>query len=224
MNKEYDAVFIHGQGYSDRPGRDPVPSVRGRLQASAIRTLQRAGYSFDNFVFSGIPFRGQALSMSNLNADAVQTRTGVDESRLVIDQTARTTSMEVRFSRRQTEINNWKRVMHLTYGEIHQDQIRQLVDREFGKRGIEVDVFRADEVLTDPSYFDPNSNRDLRNLERYRAFIDCYNQSDTERQVLIYERRKYTFMGWRFDLGNRMLETISLFYRPDPSNKSDIRK
>ena len=134
MNKEYDAVYVHGQGYSERSGRDAVPSKRGRLQASAIRTMLGSGYKIDNYLFSGIPFKNQTISMADINARAVQRRARLADSQMIVDQTARTTSMEVAFASHRAGKKGWKRVLHLTYGDIHQDQIEHLVKRQYGGR------------------------------------------------------------------------------------------
>lgn len=233
MNKEYDAVFIHGQGYSNRPGRDPVPTTRGRLEASAVRTLLRRGFRIDNFVFSGIPFKGQTLSMADVNARAVQRRTGVDGSQMIVDQSARTTSMEVAFSHKAAVTNNWKRVLHLTYGPIHQDQIQEQVRKKFrGRRwfrrnteNIEVDVVTADQILSNAISGDAETlsnasvsrNQDLRNTRRYQAFLDAYDNSDTERAIQKYEIRKDNILRF-VPFGDKILEVASLLYRPDPSN------
>src|SRR3989304_6744589 len=216
MNKEYDAVYVHGQGYSERPGRDAVPSVRGRLQASAIRAMLNSGYRIDNYLFSGIPFKCQTIPMADINARAVKRRARLVDYQMTVDQTARTTSMEVAFARRHAEKNGWKRVLHLTYGDVHQDQIEQHVKRHYGRRGIGGDVFRADEILTDSAI--ATTHQAERNLERYQCYIDGYNQGETEQGILFYERRKYKFMNWPFDLGNKALNLVSRFYRPDPSN------
>lgn len=215
MNKEYDAIYIHGQGYTHREGRNVEPSIRGRLQASALKSLLERGYSFDKYLFSGFIFKGEAVSSADLNASYVKRRVGLGEAELIIDPTARTTFMEVSFAKKQAAQNGWKRVAHLTYGEVHPNHVRQLVKRQYGEK-VEVDIFRADELLAAPeSIITP---RQKREMERYKKFIADYNNSVTEQKLLDYERKKDYFMNWPFDLGNGLLNLASKFHRPDPAN------
>lgn len=216
MNREYDAIYVHGQGYAHRKGRDVEPSIRGRLEASAFKSLINRGYSFKHVLFSGIVLEGESISSADLHAKAVQGKSGIDESIISKDEKARTTSHEVSFARNQAVENGWNKVAHLTYGEVQPSHVAQLVKRQYGNKGIEVDVLRADELLAAPeSVRTPQQKRDFL---RYKAFISIYNKSISVQNILNYERKKDYFMGWPLDFGNKLLNIASVFHRPDPSN------
>jgi hypothetical protein len=216
MVKEHGILFIHGQGYNEL---DPtLPSERGIFEAEAVKVLLEKGYSFGTYVFSGIAFSGKNnMPMSQVTARAVHRIAGVSPNSMVILETARTTSEEVRDA---AKINNGlKRVAHLTYGGIHPDQVRRHALVHYAQ-DIEVVVFRADEILTDPSGL--TTDQSLENLQRYQNEIVVYNSSDTETRILKYEQSKETFMEWKGDLGNKLLNGVARFYRPDPAQSDDI--
>lgn len=214
MNREYDAVFIHGQGYRNRTGRDAVPSVRGRLEMSAVKMLMESGYTFGDFVFSGIVMLGQNLSLAEVDARALERRARVDRSQIIVDESARTTSMEVGFSARLARNRNWRKVLHLTYGDVHKQEVLSHVKRDFDKE-TEVDVFTADQVLTTPG--EELSAQSKRNVERYKRYIAAIQNTEIEKNMRKYEKKKGIIL--RIPFGYKFLELASLIYRPDPTNK-----
>lgn len=204
MRREYDAVFIHGQGYRNRPGLEPIPAIRGRLEISAIRELLRRGTPINHFVFSGFAFPGQTIPLAEVDADDLVRRAKVNSSHIIADKTARTTGMEVDYSARVAKEKGWTNVLHLTY-DGHRREVARDAKRKFDKN-IKVEVITAEEILT--------KGLD-RHSTRYRRFIQAYNRSAVELRLRGYELTKYLIK--LFPFGEELLNKISIRYRPDVS-------
>lgn len=211
-----DAVFIHGQGYRNRTHMDPTPSTYGRLEISAAKKLLDASIEIDHFVFSGFAFPRQQIPLAQVDADFLRSRTGFPKNRVIADDTARTTSMEMALSQQKAEEKNWKEIMHLTVKD-HTDEVAIHVKRVFPK-DTHVTVIATEDILTKPLDIPQSAEqlkRDERHRKRYKKFLDKFRWSKQAFVLKTYQAIKYPFIHLPY--GTKLLEKISKRYRPDIS-------
>lgn len=224
MIHEVDYVFLHGQGSQDIPQTDGSivvePSIRGKIEVAAVtpETLDAVGIKVrKGWVVSGVVFPGQTESMARIDANAM-IKAGIPENKIIVDENARTTAQEVQFAS-NLAAQNGDHVLHVTYGDLHADEVRMLGRRRY-KPGSKFTVLRAEQILTrDPSQLSSETSEDNRQRygrlkEHADVFIPGYEQTRKEKRIKNYERGKRLVTKLR---GEKTLEVVSKFFRPDPS-------
>lgn len=203
--KEFDAVFIHGQGYTNLPGEFPRPSNHGRMEIAAARHLPEKGISVKNYVFSGFTFPGQTVPLAEVNARELITKNDIPPGLVIPDDTAQTTSMEITVFKRIADEKGWNSLLDITV-DAHQKEVELLTQRIF-RGGRRVAVLSAEEIL--------QSLPDDEERLRYTQQIRRMKRSKSELRLRAYEGIKYPIIS--LPNGEKILEKLSEFYRPDPS-------
>lgn len=204
-----DQLFIHGQGYRERADKnlDPTASTHGRLEMSATRELTQQGVTVGTVVFSGFAFPGQEIPLAHVDAEALR---GTLHARhlpkpsIIEDHSARTTTMEVKTSKRVADETNAQSVAHLTV-RAHKGEVQRATRTVFQNHPVQ--VFTAEDILVKS----PNTHHALR----YKKFIDKFRWSKQEWKLRLYQAIKYPIL--HLPQGGNILEKISNRYRPDPS-------
>ena len=199
--KEFDALLIHGQGYTNPPGEFPRPSNRGRMDIAAARYLNTKGIRVKNYFFSGFAFPGQEIPLAQVDAQELINKNGVDPSSVHVDTTARTTSMEIAAFKQKSDEMGWTSLLDLTVGS-HKKEVELITERT-----VRVAVLSAEEILLSL----PQEEERIV----YERQIRRFHRSKNELRVRVYERIKHAIISVPF--GVTLLEKISHIYRPDPS-------
>jgi len=226
--EQKDAVMPHGYGWKytalqEKTFLEQAKKGNSKTTIYAVSEPSEIGeFGVDaavaldakNYLSAGDSFWGHLLTSAEIYVNAIKRKIKDKNTPVINAGGARTTSMEDRKLVKEAKRRGWKKVATVAVGD-HYDRallVANKINRKKGvrRRDIEIEVFRAEEVLSIPQIHG-NGDEGERIAAEYRRKFEQIQESQPYIELKRHEEKAIFIEKWHL---TRIADLTSKIFRP----------